>query len=66
MGMVILITAVVLIIVLALLLKSKARLQNLLTEKRAAEKMQIYEDIDLAHVINSEANLAYEAHSPKQ
>ena len=66
MGMVILITAVVLIIVIALLLKSKARLQNLLTEKRAAEKVQIYEDIDLSHVINSEENVAYEVCPPKQ
>ena len=59
MGVVISVVAIVFIIVIILLMKSKAKVQKLLSERNITEKMQIYEDID--QVIDSTVNVAYEA-----
>ena len=66
MGIVIILTSNALIIVTILLVKSRLKVQTLLMERKAKEKMQIYEDIDLSQIIDSIKNIAYETPSQVQ
>lgn len=66
MGVVIIFISGALIIVTILLVKSRLKVQKLLRERKAKEKMQIYEDIDLSQIIDSMKNVAYETPSQTQ
>ena len=61
MGVVTVLITSALIIVTIFLVRSRLKVQKLLMETKAKEKMQIYEDIDLSQVIDSMKNVAYEA-----
>jgi hypothetical protein len=66
MGVVIILISSALIIVIIFLVKSRLKVQKLLRERKAKEKMQIYEDIDLSQIIDSMKNVAYETPSQTQ
>ena len=66
MAVVIILISSALIIVTVLLVRSRLKVQKLLMERKAKEKMQIYEDIDLSQIIDSMKNVAYEAPSQTQ
>jgi hypothetical protein len=66
MGVVIILISSALIIVIIFLVKSRLKVQKLLRERKAKEKMQIYEDIDLSQIIDSMKNVAYETPSQSQ
>ena len=66
MGVIIVLISSALIIVAIFLIKSRLKVQALLMERKAKEKMQIYEDIDLSQIIDSMKNVAYATPSQTQ
>lgn len=61
MAVVIIIIGLALITLIVVLLKSKAKIQKVLSETKENEKMQIYEEINLSQAIDSmAANVAYD------
>ena len=69
-GAMFLVVAIVFIIVIVILATSKMKIQKALSDIRARENMQIYEEIDLSHNVVSNIdptkNVAYETCPPQQ